>query len=110
MNKGKSYIRIITIIYVAAIILTVFSFIGLGFSESLFRFVTSLVAVLLAESVVYGYCIFGSVVQVVFREPHPFFSVVHSSRESMRLSYSYQLLFLIGCWRCLLCGMLPCNC
>ncbi|OZQ62108.1 hypothetical protein CA600_23170 [Paenibacillus sp. VTT E-133280] len=58
MNKGKSYIRIITIIYVAAIILTVFSFIGLGFSESLFRFVTSLVAVLLAESVVYGYCIF----------------------------------------------------
>ena len=59
MNKGKSYIRIITIIYVAAIILTVFSFIGLGFSESLFRFVISLVAVLLAESVVYGYCIFG---------------------------------------------------
>ncbi|MDH6373313.1 hypothetical protein M2444_005143 [Paenibacillus sp. PastF-3] len=58
MNKGKSYIRIITIIYVAAIILTVFSFIGLGFSESLFRFLTSLVAVLLAESVVYGYCIF----------------------------------------------------
>ncbi|WP_339266715.1 hypothetical protein [Paenibacillus sp. FSL R5-0470] len=58
MNKGKSYIRIITIIYVAAIILTVFSFIGLGFSESLFRFVISLVAVLLAESVVYGYCIF----------------------------------------------------
>ncbi|MEK3984533.1 hypothetical protein MHB77_14215 [Paenibacillus sp. FSL K6-3166] len=58
MNKGKSYIRIISIIYVAAIILTVFSFIGLGFSESLFRFLTSLVAVLLAESVVYGYCIF----------------------------------------------------
>ncbi|WP_313636711.1 hypothetical protein [Paenibacillus sp.] len=58
MNKGKRYIRIITIIYVAAIILTVFSFIGLGFSESQFRFVTSLAAVLLAESVVYGYCIF----------------------------------------------------
>jgi hypothetical protein len=58
MNKGKRYFRTITIIYVAAIILTVLSFSGLGFSESLFRFVTSLVAVLLAESVVYGYCVF----------------------------------------------------
>lgn len=58
MNKAKRYIRIITIIYVVAIILTVFSFIGLGFSESLFRFVTSLAAVLLAETVVYGYCVF----------------------------------------------------
>lgn len=110
MNKGKSYIRIITIIYVAAIILTVFSFIGLGFSESLFRFVISLVAVLLAESVVYGYCIFGSVLQVVCSGPHPFFSAVHSSRGFMRLEYSHRLLSSIGYWSCPLCGMLPFNC
>ncbi|MEK4107311.1 hypothetical protein NST28_24780 [Paenibacillus sp. FSL R10-2791] len=58
MNKSRRYIYIITVIYAVAIVLTVFSFIGLGFSDSLFRFIISLSAVLLAESVIYGYCIF----------------------------------------------------
>jgi hypothetical protein len=58
MNNSKKYILIITAIYAVALILTVFSFVGLGFSESLFRFVISLTAVLLAESVVYGYSVF----------------------------------------------------
>lgn len=58
MNKGTRNIRIITIIYTAVIILTLFSFFGLGFSESLLRFLITLFAVLLAESVVYGYCVF----------------------------------------------------
>lgn len=58
MNKRKTYTYHITVIYAVALILTLFSFLGFGFSESLFRFVISLTAVLLAESVVYGYCVF----------------------------------------------------
>lgn len=58
MNKRKTYTYLITVIYTVALILTLFSFLGFGFSESLFRFVISLIAVLLAENVVYGYCVF----------------------------------------------------
>lgn len=58
MNKSKRYVHIITVIYVVIILATLISFIGLGFSESLFRFIISLSAVLIAESVIYGYCIF----------------------------------------------------
>lgn len=58
MNKRKTYTRIITAIYAVTLILTVLSFLVLGYSESQFRFVISILAVLLAESVVYGYCLF----------------------------------------------------
>ena len=58
MKKRKTYTRIITVIYTATLILTVLSFIVFGFSESQFRFVISILAVLLAESAVYGYCLF----------------------------------------------------
>ncbi len=58
MNKRKTTVGFITVIYAAVIIVTVLSFFGFGFSESLLRFVISLTAVLLAESVVYVYSIF----------------------------------------------------
>ncbi|ASA23754.1 hypothetical protein [Paenibacillus donghaensis] len=58
MRQRRSYAAIITIIYTAVILLTLVSFFLLGFSESLVRFVISLAAVLLGESITYGYSIY----------------------------------------------------
>lgn len=58
MNRNKKYVQMITVIYVVIILVTLFSFLGLGFSDSWIRYIISLSAVLLAESVIYGYCIF----------------------------------------------------
>lgn len=110
MNKSRRYIYIITIIYAVAIVLTVFSFIGLGFSDSLFRFIISLSAVLLAESVIYGYCIFGSERQVAFSRLRLFLSAAQSLRESMQPSYLYRYYSSIGCWSYPPCGTQPINC
>lgn len=110
MNKSRRYIYIITIIYAVAIVLTVFSFIGLGFSDSLFRFIISLSAVLLAESVIYGYCIFGSERQVAFSRLRLFLSAAQSLRESMQPSYLYRPYSSIGCWSYPPCGTQPNNC
>ncbi|MRN56249.1 hypothetical protein [Paenibacillus monticola] len=71
MNNRKTYVSLITVIYAAVIIVTVFSFFGLGFSESLLRFVISLAAVLFAESVVYGYSIFWQRVTVRISQTSP---------------------------------------
>lgn len=57
MNRNKKYVQMITVIYVVIILVTLFSFLGFGFSDSWIRFIISLSAVLLAESVIYGYCI-----------------------------------------------------
>lgn len=58
MNKQRSYTGLITVIYVAVLAVTVFSFFMLGFSESLVRFIVTLLAVCIAETAVYGYCVF----------------------------------------------------
>ncbi|AIQ60441.1 hypothetical protein PBOR_28480 [Paenibacillus borealis] len=58
MNKQRSYTGLITVIYIAVLAVTVFSFFMLGFSESLMRFVVTLLAVCIAETVVYGYSVF----------------------------------------------------
>jgi len=58
MNKRKTWSYVLTLIYAAAVMITLFSFLVLGFSESLLRFVITLAAVLLAESAVYVYGLF----------------------------------------------------
>lgn len=58
MNKSRKYAGTFTVVYASAIAVTVFSFLILGFSESLLRFVISLVAVLVAESAAYAYSLF----------------------------------------------------
>jgi hypothetical protein len=57
MNKQSSYTGLITIIYIAVLAVTILSFSMLGFSESLMRFVVTLLAVCIAETVVYGYSV-----------------------------------------------------
>ncbi|WP_238652075.1 hypothetical protein [Paenibacillus piscarius] len=57
MEKSRSYTGLITGIYVAALAATLISFFTLGFSESLMRFVVTLLAVCIAETVVYGYAL-----------------------------------------------------
>ncbi|MNC10439.1 hypothetical protein D3C75_580820 [compost metagenome] len=58
MRKKESYTGTVSLIYAAVVILTVFSFMILGFSESLFRFIVTILSVLAAESAVYGYTVF----------------------------------------------------
>lgn len=58
MNKRKSYTGLVTVIYIAILTVTMLSFFMLGFSESLMRFVVTLLAVCIAETIVYGYSIF----------------------------------------------------
>jgi hypothetical protein len=57
MNKIRSYTGLITVIYIAVLAVTIFSFFMLGFSESLMRFVVTLLAVCIAETAIYGYSI-----------------------------------------------------
>lgn len=56
--QRKSHIGVTTFIYAAVLVLTVVSFFFLWNSESLFRFMFSLTAVVIAESMMYGYSIF----------------------------------------------------
>ncbi|QUL53797.1 hypothetical protein KDC22_26155 [Paenibacillus tritici] len=55
MQKQRSYTGLITVIYIAALTVTLGSFFMFGFSESLMRFVVTLLAVCIAETAVYGY-------------------------------------------------------
>lgn len=56
--RRKSHLGVTTFIYAAVLVLTIVTFSTLWISESIFRFIISLVAVLIAESIVYGYCAF----------------------------------------------------
>ncbi|NUU59083.1 hypothetical protein [Paenibacillus agri] len=58
MNRKKPYTGIITVIYTVVIIATVLLLTMLGFSDNLPRLVITLIAVLIAESVVFGYTLF----------------------------------------------------
>lgn len=58
MQKNRSYTGIVSLLYAAVVIITVFSFMTLGFSESLLRFGVTLLSVLASETAVYGYTIF----------------------------------------------------
>ena len=53
MNKRKSNSGLITVIYIAVLMITIFSFFIFGFSESLMRFAVTLIAVCIAETAVY---------------------------------------------------------
>ncbi|WP_342547290.1 hypothetical protein NST69_23785 [Paenibacillus sp. FSL P2-0089] len=56
MQRQRSYTGLVTGIYVAVLAVTAGTFFTFGFSESLLRFVVTLLAVGMAESVVYVYC------------------------------------------------------
>lgn len=56
MQRQRSYTGLVTGIYVAVLAVTAGTFFTLGFSESLLRFVVTLLAVGIAETVVYVYC------------------------------------------------------
>ncbi|MEK3837688.1 hypothetical protein [Paenibacillus sp. FSL R7-0128] len=56
MQRHRSYTGLVTGIYVAVLAVTAGTFFTFGFSESLLRFVVTLLAVGMAETVVYVYC------------------------------------------------------
>ncbi|WP_339250497.1 hypothetical protein [Paenibacillus sp. FSL P2-0136] len=56
MQRQRSYTGLVTGIYVAVLAVTAGTFFTFGFSESLLRFVVTLLAVGMAETVVYVYC------------------------------------------------------
>lgn len=57
MEKRKSYTGLLTVIYLVVLAATITSFFTFGFSESLMRFIVTLFAVCIGETVVYGYAL-----------------------------------------------------
>lgn len=58
MKRNRKYVSWFTGIYAAVVILTLGSVVMLGFADSVFRTVVSMIALLIAETAVYAYSLF----------------------------------------------------
>lgn len=71
INTRKAYTGTVSLIFAGAVILTVLTFTGIGYSESPLRFAVSLLAVLIAEGVVFAFTVYWLRTAGSIRETSP---------------------------------------